>query len=665
MPFFVTSVQAESTWEIEEIGKWYTDIAVYHSLALDSNDRPHISFWDNTGFAMDLRYRFQDETGWHVKNVDQDEDDVGRFSSIALDSNNYPHITYMNFSSGGLIYARWDGTTWHRELIGGVGQAGFNNGYSDIALDSNDHPHISYFLCHRVGADWAYDLHYATYDGSEWKNEIVDASGWVGYHNSIALDSNDRPHISYCTCCLVDVHLWYAWWDGSEWQTELVDDNERTGYDTSIAFDSNDIPHISYVGSSNLMYANRIGGTWNTESIEYIGEEGGCTSLALDSNNFPHISYYHDNYSIPRILTLKYATKIGSTWSTEIVDVLNNDGLHDDWTNPSPFIDSSQKYYSSLALDSYDNPHIVYADLWWMYDAPNYFFNWYLKYATVSSPEVAKSYLVVRGSDNRIYHRPYNGSWGDWNVVTSGTTCDSPAAAVQNGKLYMVVRSMDGSSLYFGSVNLATNTFSGWSPISGSSPSKPILIGDGDDGLCLVVRGNNNRIYYRYYSCSSDYWNDWLVTPSGTTPDAPAAVINGDYLHLVVRGMSGGIYHQEVYIPTEDYSGWYLGSGDTPSTPTLTNYGDNVILVVRGNNNIIYYKIWNGGWPAHFTPIPEATTHLQAYGPAAVVIGNQLHIVVLSSGGYMAHGYLYLDTDVWEPWEALSGSTPSGPTLTN
>jgi hypothetical protein len=278
---------------------------------------------------------------------------------------------------------------------------------------------------------------------------------------------------------------------------------------------------------------------------------------------------------------------------------------------------------------------------------------------------VENGFLVVRGSNNRIYYRNYDDVWGDWKVVPSGTTCDTPAAAVQDGKLYMVVRGMDGNSLFFGSINLVDDSFSGWSYLNGATPSKPILIRDGDEGLCLVVRGTDNRIYYRFYNCPTDNWNGWLVTPTGTTPDTPAAAINGDYLHLVVRGMTGGIYHQEVYIPTQHYYGWNIGSGDTPSAPTLTNYGDDVILVVRGNNNIIYYKIWNGGWPVHFTSIPEATTHLQAYGPAAVVIGNQLHIVVLSSGGYMAHGYLYLDTDVWEPWEALSGSTPSGPTLTN
>ena len=133
MPIFVTSVQAQSTWNIEEIGKWYTDVAVYHSLALDSDNRPHIAYWSNTGFAMDAIYRKRGETSWSFTTVEEDGD-VGRFSSIALDSNNYPHITCMNFSSGGLIYARWDGTTWHKEVIGVCGAAGRDNGLSLIHI---------------------------------------------------------------------------------------------------------------------------------------------------------------------------------------------------------------------------------------------------------------------------------------------------------------------------------------------------------------------------------------------------------------------------------------------------------------------------------------------------------------------------------------------------
>ena len=50
-----------------------------------------------------------------------------------------------------------------------------------------------------------------------WNNEIVDSDGDVGSHTSLAVDSNNQPHISYYDSTNRD--LKYARWDGSAWHT--------------------------------------------------------------------------------------------------------------------------------------------------------------------------------------------------------------------------------------------------------------------------------------------------------------------------------------------------------------------------------------------------------------------------------------------------------------
>ena len=90
-----------------------------------------------------------------------------------------------------------------------------------------------------------------------WQTETVDSAGDVGWHTSIALDSNDRPHISYSGDTNSD--LKYAYFDGSSWQTQTVDSAGKVGGRNSIALDSNNRPHISYSDFTNddLKYAHK------------------------------------------------------------------------------------------------------------------------------------------------------------------------------------------------------------------------------------------------------------------------------------------------------------------------------------------------------------------------------------------------------------------------
>jgi len=87
----------------------------------------------------------------------------------------------------------------------------------------------------------------------------VDAKSSVGAHPSIALDSSDIPHISYLDniAFMGRNTLKYAYREGALWVLEIVDGNYHTGVCSSIAIDTNDIPHISYLDYTNkdLKYA--------------------------------------------------------------------------------------------------------------------------------------------------------------------------------------------------------------------------------------------------------------------------------------------------------------------------------------------------------------------------------------------------------------------------
>jgi len=343
---FLFEIPALGTiWKIETVDSagW---VGQWTSIALDSSNYPHISYYDEINHT--LKYARWTGSTWETEIVDSGVDVY--MTSIALDSSNYPHISYHDYTNRHLKYAKWTGSTWETETVDSDGEVGE---YTSIALDSSDYPHISYH-------DYTNrDLKYAKWTGSTWETEIADSGvwKWVGRYTSIALDSSDRPHISYYND--IDNDLKYARWTGSTWGTETVDFAVDVGEWTSIALDSSDYPHISYLDDTNnhLKYARWTGSTWETEIADSTGDVGWCTSIALDNSNYPHISYYDDTNN-----ALKYARWTGSTWETEIVDSDGNVGSN-----------------TSIALDGNNEPHISY------YDNSNFD----LKYTTFSPmPEV-------------------------------------------------------------------------------------------------------------------------------------------------------------------------------------------------------------------------------------------------------------------------------------
>jgi hypothetical protein len=299
-------------------------------------------------------YAFKNGSTWITVTVDS-EGYVGKYSSIALDSDGTPHISYMEELDGGLKYAKWSGDSWIIQVVDAAHDVGMP---SSIALDKTGNPHISYFDLAKG------DLKYAKWNGSAWDIQTVDSSGYVGSDNSIALDSLGRPHISYRAGEPGYSFLKYAYWNSSSWDIGTVESGDVVS-DTSIALDSQDSPHISYydLSSGHLKYVEKSGSGWSIQTVDSNGKVGAYDSLALDSNDNPHINYCDMTDGLFNYV-LKYAQKVGSSWETQTVDAGGDVGK-----------------YTSLAIDSQNNPHISY------YNETGA----YLKYASIESPNPTPS----------------------------------------------------------------------------------------------------------------------------------------------------------------------------------------------------------------------------------------------------------------------------------
>lgn len=260
---------------------------------------------------------------WTLEEVDP-EDNVGTGVSIALDSNNNPHISYINDVTLRLKYAVKTPTGWDiMDNLDGIG--GYNGGFfSSIAVGKSGEVHISYYRDYGGYAGIPdYCLRYVMIKDGTPTYEVVDdyTAGMVGPHNSIALDGKGIPHISYYDA--YNQYLKYAYKNGDSWTTVTVDNSGIVGSYTSLKLDKNNLPHISYydIGNGNLKYAFKKNNYWTIETVDNSANNVGLfTSLDIDWNGYPHISYYDKTAQ-----SLKYAYKDASGWHIEEADGNVND----------------------------------------------------------------------------------------------------------------------------------------------------------------------------------------------------------------------------------------------------------------------------------------------------------------------------------------------------
>jgi hypothetical protein len=253
-------------------------------------------------------------------------------TSLALDAEGAPHVTYATEVhypdySRQLRYATLAEDNWQSEVVltaGGANRA-------SLALDTNDVPHVTYYTSPDA-------LAYAYWDAGAWRSEIVDSCNPFRYtcYHALTLDGDGRPHIAYQD----NYRLKYARLDAGGWYTETVDSGD-SGYAVAIVLDDDGYPHLSYwinYPIFDLLYAYQDESGWHTETIATgLDEPNSATSLALDAGGYPHLTFSW----YASATGLRYAYKDAGGWH---IESLNGQTGRD----------------ATLVLDSAGRPHIGY-----------------------------------------------------------------------------------------------------------------------------------------------------------------------------------------------------------------------------------------------------------------------------------------------------------------
>lgn len=288
-------------------------------------------------------------------------------------------------------------SSWTILTMDSAGNVGSN---SSIAVDANEKVHISY-IDSTTGK-----LKYMTNVSGSWVTWIVGSAS--GHATSIAADANGKCHIVYND---TNGDIKYATNATSDsGLTTTIETGAWSGLygGNDIAIDSNGNPHITYFkGVGLLKYATKTSGAWST-SVVINGKNGAlpgyCTSIGLDSKNKIHISYYDD--AAPD--SIKYITNVSGSWVATTIDTI---GLAAGWS-------------TSLAVDSNDKVHISYYDP--KNDALKYATNasgtWLTEIVDKRSGNVSSASLAIDKKNGNQVHMVYSSASGFMYATKSAGT---------------------------------------------------------------------------------------------------------------------------------------------------------------------------------------------------------------------------------------------------
>jgi len=227
-----------------------------------------------------------------------------------------------------------------------------------------------------------------------------------------------------------------------------------------------------------------------------------------------------------------------------------------------------------------------------------------------------------------------------------------------NGILYLVARGLD-YNLYYNSLDVATNLWSGWTSLNGTLLSPPALATTPSlNRLDVVVQGGSGTIYHR--ALINGIWQAWEAPAGGNTADIPAVSSDGRSLQVVVRGGDNGVYYNALNFSSGQwFPSWVSLSGTTGFAPSLaTDSSGTVHLFVVGAYGRIYDQSLAGGvWSTNWDDTGGNTND-----PVAVITQGS-NVTIMASGTSGGVWYNTLTGSTWQGWTSLGGSTSLPPAL--
>lgn len=217
--------------------------------------------------------------------------------------------------------------------------------------------------------------------------------------------------------------------------------------------------------------------------------------------------------------------------------------------------------------------------------------------------------VFVRGTDNAIYHKAWNGSaWfpgagvSDWENI-GGVIAGSPVA-VSWGKerLDIFGAGYDGQlhHKWWSPQSGWGPSVAGWEAIGGKVSVNPVVTSWAPGRLDVIIRGYDGAIYHKAFVNNTWYpsLTDWDSLGGSTIGEPSIVSWSANRLDMVVRGTDNQVYHKawagNAWYPSQ--TGWNSLGGIIMSKPSMVSWGPGRFdIVAAGSDTQIYSKSYQEG----------------------------------------------------------------------
>jgi hypothetical protein len=276
--------------------------------------------------------------------------------------------------------------------------------------------------------------------------------------------------------------------------------------------------------------------------------------------------------------------------------------------------------------------------------------NWDFEAAPGSGPDPSSQApnrldAFVRGTDDQLYQKTWNGStWSAFIPLGGVLTSDPTAVSWADGRIDVFVRGTDNQLWHKW---FADGGWSAWEPLGGVLTSAPDVASWAPNRLDVFVRGADNQLWHKWWNGS--VWSGYEPL-GGELNGGPGSVSwDTNRIDVFVRGTDNQLWHK--WWNGSVWSGYEPLGGVLASDPDPASWAPNRIDVfVRGTDNQLWHRWWDGASWQGYEPLEGVLTS----SPGAVSWSlGRIDVFVRGTDGALWHKWF--SAGAWSAWESLGG----------